>query len=142
MIEGGAATVRTTSTPGGSYGERWGGRSALPYIAHNTHTQRGRLGLGLYKILVYMKAFVHESIILLLPPPTCIACTIAILLHVYCAIYDAPPTPLLYAIHYTILATAISCEGQIGTSNRCEQRPSLNFTVRPVKCFFKCAMCA
>jgi len=23
-----------------------------------------------------------------------------------------PPTPLLYAIHYTILATAISCEGQ------------------------------
>jgi len=55
---------------------------------------------------------VHESIILPLPPPTCNARTIAMLLHVYCAIYDAPPTPLLYAIHHTILAMAISCKGQ------------------------------
>jgi len=30
------------------------------------------------------------------------ACTIAILLHVYCAIYEAPPPPLLYTIHHTI----------------------------------------
>jgi len=36
-------------------------------------------------------------------PPTCIARVIAILLHVYCAIYEAPLTPLLYAIHNTIL---------------------------------------
>ena len=79
----------------------------------HTHTYTlCALWVGLYKILFYTKAFVHESIILLLPPPTCIACTIAILLHIYCAIYDAPPTPLLYAIHYTILATAISCKGQ------------------------------
>jgi len=33
---------------------------------------------------------VHESITRALPPPTCIARTIAILPHVYCAIYDAP----------------------------------------------------
>jgi len=26
--------------------------------------------------------------------------------------YDAPPTPLLYAIHYTIWVIAISCKGQ------------------------------
>ena len=50
-------------------------------------------GLGLYKILVYLEAFVHESIILLSPTSTCIARTIAMLLHVYCAIYDAPPDP-------------------------------------------------
>jgi len=69
--------------------------------------------LALYKILFYFEAFVHESIIRLLPPPTCIAHTIAILLHIYCAIYDALPTPLLYAIHHTILVMAISCKGQV-----------------------------
>jgi len=69
---------------------------------------------GLYKILFYFEAFVHESIILLLPTPTCIARTIAMLFHVYCAIYDAtPPTPPVYATHHTILVMAISCEGQI-----------------------------
>jgi len=55
---------------------------------------------------------VHESIILVLPPPTCNACTIAVRLHVHCAIYDAPPTPPVCAIHHTILVTAISCKGQ------------------------------
>jgi len=37
---------------------------------------------------------VHESIIFDCPPPTCRANTIALLLQDYCAIYDAPPTPL------------------------------------------------
>jgi len=54
---------------------------------------------------------VHESLILSLPPPTFIARTIEILLHVYCALYDAPPTPLVYDMHYTILVIAISCKG-------------------------------
>jgi len=36
---------------------------------------------------------VHESIIFLLPPPTCIAHTVAMLLQYYCAIFDPPPTP-------------------------------------------------
>jgi len=44
-------------------------------------------------------------------PPTCRAYPIAILLHDYCAIYDPPPTPLLYAIHHTILVMAMSCKG-------------------------------
>jgi len=35
--------------------------------------------VGLYKRFVYFEAVVHESILLLLPPPTCIAHTIAIL---------------------------------------------------------------
>jgi len=56
------------------------------------------VGLGLYEVLVHFEAYAHESTILLLPPPTCITRTIAILVHVYCAIYDAPSTPLLYAI--------------------------------------------
>jgi len=67
---------------------------------------------GLYKILHYFEAFEHESIILLSPPPTCIGPTIATRVHDYCAIYDALPTPLLYAIHHTILVIAISCKGQ------------------------------
>jgi len=42
------------------------------------------------KILFDFEAFVHESIIRALPPPSCIARTIAILSHDYCAIHDAP----------------------------------------------------
>ena len=68
---------------------------------------------GIYKVLFYFEAFVHESIILLSPPPTCTARTIAILLHVYCAIYDAPPTTLVYAIHHTILVITTSGHGQV-----------------------------
>ena len=44
------------------------------------------------------------------PPPACIAHTIAILLHDCCAMYDPPPTLLLYAIHHTILVMAVSCK--------------------------------
>ena len=53
-------------------------------------------------------------------PPTSIPPTIAILLHVYCAIYDAPSTPPWCAIHHTILVMAISCKGQSrpGTTHR------------------------
>jgi len=68
--------------------------------------------LGLYKIFVHFKAFVHESIILLLPPHTCNAHTSAVLVHDYCAIYDSLPNPLSYSIHHTILVMAISCKGQ------------------------------
>ena len=58
----------------------------------------------------------HESTILLLPPPTCIDHTTAILLHDYCAMYDSPPTFLVYTIHHIIfLAMAILCKGQAAT---------------------------
>jgi len=56
---------------------------------------------------------VHESIVLSFFRRACIARTIAIRLHDYCAIYDAPPTSPLYAINHTILVIAISCKGQI-----------------------------
>ena len=69
--------------------------------------------IRLNKISFYFKALLCESIIRLLPPPTCIALTIAILLHVHCALYDAPPIPLVYAIHHTILGLAMSCKGQL-----------------------------
>ena len=68
--------------------------------------------LGLYKKLFHLEAFVHESIIRLLPSPTCIAHTIAIPFHDYCAISNTPPDPPLYAIHHTILIMTISCKGQ------------------------------
>jgi len=68
-------------------------------------------GFGLYKILFYFEAFVHESIILLLPPPTCIAHMVARLLQDYCAIFEPPPTDRYYAIHHTILCITILCKG-------------------------------
>ena len=82
-----------------------------PLDQHRPVEQRGRW-VGLYKIFVHSKVFLHQSIVLLLPPPTCIARAIAIRLHIYCAIYEAPPTPLLCAIHHTIMEMARSCNGQ------------------------------
>jgi len=55
---------------------------------------------------------VHESSIPSLPPPSCAAHTVAILLQYYCALYNAPPTALLYATHHTILLMAVSCKCQ------------------------------
>jgi len=43
---------------------------------------------GLYKILFYFEAAVHESTLLSFPPPTYIAHPGAILLHDYWAVYD------------------------------------------------------
>jgi len=56
------------------------------------------------------------------PPPTRIAHTIALLLHYFCAVYDPPPTPLVYAIHHTIWVKAISCKGQAGTVSSSDTR--------------------
>ena len=68
---------------------------------------------SLYKRVFYFTALLWESIILVLPPPTtCKAYPTALLLHDCCAIYDPPSTPLLYAIHHTILAMTILCKGQ------------------------------
>ena len=52
--------------------------------------------------------------ILLLPPLTCKAYPIGMLLHDHCAIYAPPPADPspFYAIHRTILVTPISCKGQ------------------------------
>jgi len=53
---------------------------------------------------------------------------IAILLHDHCAIYVLPPTPPFYAIHHTILAMAISCEGQT-----CPPPPPPHTQVSPLR---------
>jgi len=58
-----------------------------------------------------LQSFVHVRILPFLPLPICIAHSNAILLHDDCAIYDSPPTPLVYAIHHTQLVLAISCKG-------------------------------
>jgi len=62
----------------------------------------------------------HESIVLSFLPPTCIAHTVAILLHDWRAIYDPSSTSLVYAIHHTILVITISCKGQVSTGARVE----------------------
>ena len=75
----------------------------------------------IYRIFVHSKAFLcaPQSIILLLPPPyVLIAHTIAVLLrkttNAQCV--RPPPAPLVYAIHYTILAVTKSCKGQFMAS--------------------------
>ena len=82
------------------------------YLPHPWHIRRTRLGLC--KIFVCFKAFVHESIVRIVPPSTVlrIAHAIAVLLHDRCAMQDPPPTPLVYAIYHTKLGLAISCKGQ------------------------------
>ena len=74
--------------------------------------------LSPYKILFHFKALLWESIILSLPPSSCNAYPIAILLHGFCTI-DAPqPTPPVNVIHHTLLVMAILCKGQGGTHRR------------------------
>ena len=70
------------------------------------------VSVSLHKILFHFRALLWESIILLLPPPTCKAYPIAILLHGHCAIYAHPPTSPLNTILHTIWGMAISCEGR------------------------------
>ena len=70
------------------------------------------LTVGLYNKLFYFQSCVHESIVVSVFRPACIAHTVAILFHGDWAIYDPHPTPLVYAIHNTILAIPISCKGQ------------------------------
>jgi len=62
-----------------------------------------------YKISFQFKALLWESNHPFIAPPTCKANPIAILLRAHFAIYAPPPTPLLYAIHHTILAMAVLC---------------------------------
>ena len=75
---------------------------------------RALLRADLYKIFVHFEAFMHESIILVLPFPIGIAHNSAIVLHVYFATYDPPRPPPPLRICHTLynIGNAISCEGQ------------------------------
>ena len=101
--------------------------------AQGTFNPSGSGGLRLYKILFHFKALLWESTILLVPPSTCKAYPIAILLHEHCATY-APPhcPPPFYAIHHTILVIAISCKGQ-GWSQLASSSPSGLFSSEPTR---------
>jgi len=59
--------------------------------------------IGPDKIFFHFEAFVHESIILSLPPSTCSVHTIAIPLRDFCATYDPPLyTPFVCHTAYNI----------------------------------------
>jgi len=58
--------------------------------------------LSLYKILFHFAPFMWETILLFLPPPTCIARAIAILLHVCCSIRRPPGPPCVCYTLYNI----------------------------------------
>jgi len=68
--------------------------------------------VGRYKIFVQSNELSCTRQSSFYCPSICIAHILAIRLHYYCAIYDPHLTPLVYAIHHTILAVAISCKGQ------------------------------
>jgi len=82
------------------------------------------LSLYVYKILFHCKAFLCESIIILLLPPHQLQSL------PYCNTIARPlrnirpplPAPPLYAIHHTILAMAISCKGLRLTRGPCLAR--------------------
>ena len=76
---------------------------------HTAHSHL--LGVSLYKIVVLFEAFAHESVILVLSSPTCIAHNSASLVHDFCTIYDPPRPRLAYAMDHTVLGMAISCKG-------------------------------
>ena len=80
--------------------------------------------IGLYNMFVHFNAFVNEPSLIVLPPPTCNARTVAIVLHDYCARYAPSPTPLLYAIHHTRLVIAILCIGQTTSRVECAYESS------------------
>jgi len=64
--------------------------------------------------MVSLQSFVVGVNLPFIAPTPHSAYPIAILLHGHCAIYALPPTPLLYAIHHTILVMTVSCKGQLG----------------------------
>jgi len=80
---------------------------------------RVKANLGLSKIFVHSKAkaFLHALVShpCIAAPSICIAHTVAIRLHDEYAIYDIrpPSEPLVFAIHHTVLAVAISCKGEL-----------------------------
>jgi len=97
--------------PSGSRSGRaffFGARSTRNCAAKEVQRNDTSGELALYKISSHFAAFMWETILLLLPPSTCTARTIAI------QRYDPDPTPLVYTIHHTILVLAISCKGQHG----------------------------
>ena len=76
------------------------------YPARRCPAQRTwHLALTRYCFTSKLLSIVHESIMLCLPSPTCIAPTIAILLRDCYAIEYPRPTPILYAIRHTILVS-------------------------------------
>jgi len=81
-----------------------------PHHSHNGHA----LALWPLRDIVLLRGFCARiNPPFMAPSPTCTPPTIATLLHVYCAICDAPPTLLWYAVHHTTLVMANSCEGQL-----------------------------
>jgi len=103
---------------GGNGGLGWleGGRRVNPGNAIVTAGTDIAVTWPLQDIVSLCSFYVGVNPHFIAPPRTCITRTIAILLHVYCARHNAPPTPPLYAIHYTILIMAISCKGQAVTA--------------------------
>ena len=64
-------------------------------------------GVGIHQIFFTAKLLHTNQSSFYCPHPPALPHTIAILLHDYCAIYDSPPTSVLYAIHHPILVMAL-----------------------------------
>ena len=84
--------------------------------------------VSLYKILIHFKALLWHSMLLLVPPPL----AKSTLFQYYCTTIaqstPPPPTPLLYAIHYTLLVMAILSEGQVAPWPRALRKDRWRYT--------------
>ena len=113
-----AAAAALMGIGGGCGGGGGGGGGEPPgvnpgWVSSSKRGQGG--GFGVYKILFYFEAYVHESIMVYSAThPHCPHCctTVARPLR---NIRPPSPTPLLYAMHHTTWAMAISCKGQTGS---------------------------
>jgi len=90
-----------------------------PVSNPNTSSIASLGGGGAFRILAFTRSCFASKLYCgnpssVYPPlPTCKAYPIAILLHDCWAIDALLPTPLLFAIHHTVLVMAISCKGQV-----------------------------
>ena len=74
----------------------------LNRLTVNETVDGGGASLALTRYCIPSRPLCTNRLFFHYPAPTCIARTIAILPHVYCAIYDAPPAPHPYCMPHTI----------------------------------------
>jgi len=89
--------------------------------------------LSLHNIFFHFEAFVHKSILVVLPTPLALPTPFQYYCTDIAQTTTLRPKPLLYAIHHTILAITISCKSQ-GAPLRLPEPLSDPFPMRVCSC--------
>ena len=96
-----AAPFAASVVAAASFAAVGGRRRPRPVYYHSSYRVSIELALSLYQTLFHFKALLWESVILVLPPSTCRAHTIALLVHDHRATYPPHTDSPLY-MPYTI----------------------------------------